>query len=192
MTVLLLRHSLTEGNLHKRYIGRTDEPLCTAGIQRIGELRLPPEYRNAPLYSSPMQRCLQTARLLFDREPAPVEDFRECDFGLFENRNHAELDGDPRYQSWVDSNGALPFPGGESKEGFSARCCTAFEGLLRGTKEEHLAVIVHGGTIMAVMERFARPERAFYEWWVDNGCGYICQASIGETLTLLPERKLEI
>ena len=29
--VYLIRHGLTEGNRLRRYIGRTDEPLCAAG-----------------------------------------------------------------------------------------------------------------------------------------------------------------
>ena len=33
MQLLLIRHSITAGNLEHRYIGcRTDEPLCEAGI----------------------------------------------------------------------------------------------------------------------------------------------------------------
>ena len=29
--ILLIRHGKTQGNLERRYIGRTDEPLCEAG-----------------------------------------------------------------------------------------------------------------------------------------------------------------
>ena len=34
------------------------------------------------------------------------------------------------------------------------------------------ALVVHGGTIMNIMETYALPEKAFYEWHVGNGCGY--------------------
>ena len=37
------------------------------------------------------------------------------------------------------------------------------------------AFVVHGGTIMAVMERFARPERPYYDYNVANGCGFIAR-----------------
>ena len=33
MQIVFIRHSMTAGNLERRYIGcRTDEPLCEAGI----------------------------------------------------------------------------------------------------------------------------------------------------------------
>ena len=37
--ILFIRHGATEGNLHRRYIGRTDEPLCAAGIAQAERLR---------------------------------------------------------------------------------------------------------------------------------------------------------
>lgn len=36
MTVYLIRHSQTQGNLERRYIGSTDQPLCPQGREEIG------------------------------------------------------------------------------------------------------------------------------------------------------------
>ena len=36
--VVFVRHGATEGNLQKRYIGCTDEPLCEQGIAQIKAL----------------------------------------------------------------------------------------------------------------------------------------------------------
>ena len=36
--ILFIRHGSTAGNLEKRYIGRTDEPLCEVGIAQIEAL----------------------------------------------------------------------------------------------------------------------------------------------------------
>lgn len=47
-----------------------------------------------------------------------IEELSECDFGEFENKNYKELSGNQDYQRWIDSNGTLPFPGGESREAF--------------------------------------------------------------------------
>ena len=69
------------------------------------------------VYVSPLKRCVQTAAILFPGEPVQIiEELSECDFGEFENKNYKELDGNADYQAWVDSNGMLPFPGGESRE----------------------------------------------------------------------------
>ena len=37
------------------------------------------------------------------------------------------------------------------------------------------ALVVHGGTIMNIMENYALPKREFYEWHVGNGCGYLVE-----------------
>ena len=41
--LLFIRHGATAGNLQRRYIGRTDEPLCPAGLDQaeaLGALHL--------------------------------------------------------------------------------------------------------------------------------------------------------
>lgn len=167
MTRLLIRHGAAVGNLEGRYLGcRTDEPLCPEGIAALRALRLPPVPR---VFSSPMRRCLETAALLFPGvTPEIVEDFRECDFGAFEGKNYGELNGDPAYQRWVDSFGTLPFPGGESRADFSARCVRAYAALPEGD----CALVVHGGVIMAIMEAYARPGGGYYDFQVTCGGGY--------------------
>ncbi len=196
--LLFLRHGTTAGNLKGSYIGRTDEPLCAAGIEELLKSTCP----SAQVWAvSPALRCWQTAFLLRrraqERESAArellaceksadygklltkdtivVEDFRECDFGIFENKNFEELSDCPQYQQWVDSGGTLPFPGGECVEDFKHRCCRAFEELARQMKDDHIQsanLIVHGGTIMSILESFARPKKDYYSWHVRNGEGY--------------------
>ena len=125
---------------------------------------------------SPLRRCRETARILFgEQEQRVIALLAECDFGEFENKNYKELADNPHYQEWVDSNGTLPFPGGESKEECAARNLKGFEEVLEVLRNEGIteaALVVHGGTIMNIMETYALPEKAFYEWHVGNGCGY--------------------
>ena len=172
MSWILIRHGLTKGNLEKRYVGsRTDEPLCPEGISQLQQRQYPAVQR---VYSSPMRRCLETASLLYPDLPAEIVlDFRECDFGVFEYKNYDELNGREDYQAWIDSGGELPFPGGESRDGFSARSLAAFRSLPACTEKESCALIVHGGTVMAIMEAMARPKGNYYDFQIKNGSGYI-------------------
>lgn len=169
----LIRHGMTEGNRHQRYIGVTDEPLCEEGRNLLSNVTYP---RAQALFVSPLRRCRETARILFgDQEQRVIELLAECDFGEFENKNYKELADNPHYQEWIDSNGTLPFPGGESKEECAARNLKGFEEVLEVLGNEGIteaALVVHGGTIMNIMETYALPEKAFYEWHVGNGCGY--------------------
>ena len=170
MRAVFIRHAATRGNMEHRYIGVTDESICKEGAAAL----LPhyPDVKN--VICSPMRRCLETAEIIYPHIlPVTVDDMRECDFGSFEGRNYSDLNGDSQYQAWIDSGGMLPFPQGEDPAAFRRRCCEAF--LKAAEKYDDTAFIVHGGTVMAIMERFARPEKSFYDYNTENGRGYVCQ-----------------
>ena len=185
MQLLLIRHSITAGNLEHRYIGcRTDEPLCEAGIA-LAQQKSVVFRRSFPapelVLVSPMLRCRQTAEILFPHMPQKIVwGLQECDFGAFEGKNYQALSGNTSYQAWIDSNGTLPFPGGESNEAFRQRCCQAFQRITEGLQKQEektgqtlrAAVVVHGGTIMAILERFGTPKKNYFDYQVKNGCGY--------------------
>ncbi len=174
MKWILIRHGATRGNLEGRYTGcRTDEPLCETGIEALKRTGCPPVLR---VFSSPMRRCLETAAILYPGVPLTiVPAFRECDFGRFENKNYEELNCRADYEAWIDSGGTLPFPGGEDPADFAARCREGFRELLNGKPEGDCALIVHGGTIMAIMEAWAKPPAGYYDFQVPNGQGYVLE-----------------
>lgn len=176
LKIYLIRHGQTPGNKLKRYIGTTDEHLTREGCEFLKELSYPiPE----TLYVSPLLRCVETAGILFpEKELHIIDELSECDFGEFENKNYKELSGNENYQKWIDSNGMLPFPGGESREEFKRRSLTGFQKAVTGCIREDVhraALVVHGGTIMNIMEEYADRQRQFYEWHVKNGGGYLVE-----------------
>ena len=187
MKLLLIRHGATPGNLEKRYVGRTDESLTQESLETLGkEAKKIRELAGKPaaIITSPMKRCLETAETLFPEHDYPqvprvqVEDLSECDFGEFENKNYKELSGNQDYQRWIDSNGTLPFPGGESREAFKHRSLTGFQKAVTQCIRNNIktaALVIHGGTIMNIMEEYADRPRAFYELHVKNGGGYLAE-----------------
>lgn len=207
MNVLLIRHGETKGNLEKRYVGRTDEELtgaCIEALSGAGNLG-PGLFRKLvkTIYVSPMRRCLMTKELLFpkgqypDVETITVDGFRECDFGEFEYKNYQELSGNREYMHFIETMGAEGFPGGETAEEFKRRCVLGFQKIvLRELSQEKkcigvsefavpepfsdstLAFVVHGGTIMSVMEEFARPKGDYYSWQVKNLEGFSAKAAL--------------
>ncbi len=188
MTVYLLRHGETEYNARWRYLGKTDQPLSSKGREELARAGFSPEV----VYVSPLCRTAQTAGILFpEAEQRIVPDFSEMDFGIFEGRSADEMADDLAYRQWVDGGCLGPIPEGESKDAFSARTCAAFAALLDGAVaagEDPLVIVAHGGTQMAVLERYGRPHRDFYAWPARNGGGYVLDASRWEqerTLTVL-------
>lgn len=173
---MLIRHGKTAGNQEGRYIGSTDQPLCEAGIRDLQEADYQPAEQ---IYVSPLKRCIQTAGIIFPEVPRLIiEELRECDFGAFENKNYHELCHRPEYQAWLDSAGTMAFPGGEEPDVFRRRCCLGFEKVLADISQKgwkRAAMVVHGGTIMSILEAFAEPKCSFYDWQVKNGGGYCLQ-----------------
>lgn len=171
MNIYLYRHGETAGNREKRYVGSTDEGLTAEAARKLKE-------KTAPavdwVYTSPRLRCRETAEILFPGiGRTEVPGLAECDFGLFEYKNYRELTGDPDYQSWIDSGGTIGFPGGESRETFQNRCMAAFSSVLADAgrrRFEAIALVVHGGTIMAILSRIGVPKRDYFDWQAGNGC----------------------
>ena len=175
--VFFIRHGMTNGNLERRYIGTTDEFLCRNGREKIEDNCRKNIYpQTERVYVSPKKRCIETAKMIYPiAQPEVVEDLSECDFGLFENKNYLELSDCPEYQAWIDSNGRMPFPGGESREAFQKRSTDAFEKCMRACARDGIqsvSFVVHGGTIMSVMEKYARPSGSYYDYQIENGDGY--------------------
>lgn len=170
MRLLFIRHGATAGNLEKRYVGTTDEPLCPAGRAALLARDWPAA---ACVITSPMRRCLETAALIYPAQaPQVVDAFRECDFGAFEYKNYQALNGRADYQAWIDSGGTLPFPGGESRDAFARRCADAFQKVMRETRAESAALVLHGGAIMAILERYAVPKRGYFDYRLPNAAAY--------------------
>ena len=188
----LIRHGATKANREHRYLGRTEEPLSEEGREELKAFQRQGIYPDPAslqaLFVSPMERCRETAELLFgDCEQHMIPEFREMDFGLFEGKNYQDLRGNAQYQAWIDSNGTLPFPKGESREDFIARCRRGFEemlrivtaeGISRNEERKNIAAVVHGGTIMAVCSSFTDGE--YFDFQIGNGEGYRCKVTVGQ------------
>ena len=149
-----------------------------------------------------------------------VPDFREMDFGRFEYRNYAELMADPDsagiYQHFIDSGGTCAFPEGERREDFSERVCRAYEALLPGLfidgaeaedsapafeakaadgsqhcgTEKTLLIVAHGGTLMALLERFGLPKRAYFDWQCNCLSGFSGELTADGSITGLAAFRL--
>lgn len=157
---------MTKGNTEKRYVGSTDEKILDSEKEILKNIS---KNNDAILISSPLKRCRETCYYLTGREPDLIcNGLREMDFGDFEYKNFAELDGNPDYQAYIDSNGEKAFPNGESKQEFTERTCKAFAELMRRrdikNDERPLMFFVHGGTIMALLSEFGVPEKDYFSY----------------------------
>lgn len=182
VTLVLIRHGETQANKERRYLGKTDVPLSESGREKLLRYQREKRYPEVQfLFVSPMKRCMETAQLLYPGlRPTVIPEWEEMDFGRFEYKNYTDLKNNPHYQAWIDSGGVLAFPEGESREQFTGRCERGFErmcDMLRLIKRNdgepvRAGVIVHGGTIMALLS--GHGEKGYFDCQVPNGGGYLC------------------
>lgn len=177
MRIYLLRHGETEYNAQKRYLGTTDLSLSGQGRSELA----PADFAPGTVYVSPLRRAAETAGILFpNARKIAVPDFREMDFGVFEGKNHRDMERFPAYREWVDGGCLGQVPEGESMAVFAARTCAAFQALADQVLEagsEPLVIVAHGGTQMAVMERFVLPHKEFFSWCGPLGGGFVLDAA---------------
>ena len=167
MRVVLLRHGKTAANLEKRYAGRrSDASLCPEGVRELEAFA--PRLRaltsdGCGVFSGALKRCVESARILFpDVEPTVVEEL-----------TYAELTDDPRYQTWLESGGTTPFPGGESRSDFIRRTVESLEKAIEAAfsgRVEAAAIVCCGGNIMAFMSRMTGGE--YFDFQVPPCGGY--------------------
>lgn len=167
-TITLIRHLPTQGNLEKKYIGWTDEPIL-AGMKTK---KLSPEIKQ--VIGSDLTRCKQTAELLFKEIPYITNgNLRECSFGDWEEKTYNELKDDRLYQAWLDNPRQVAPPNGESLEKMEARVLQGLYDVL--SEYENPVIITHGGPIRFLLTKFGRVEKSFWEWNVLHGCSYKMQ-----------------
>ena len=174
MKIYLYRHAPTQGNLVRQYLGSTDQPLCPEGIALAKSIAGQPCPTAAKVYTSTLCRTAQTANILFpDVATVPVQQLCEMDFGRFEGKTYDELKDNPDYRAWLESGQSTSCPGGEKRDAFVARCVTAFRDILSremAAGSSEVFMVLHGGTLMAVLSELALPEKPYFEWHVPH-CG---------------------
>ena len=161
--ISLIRHGKTEANDRGVYIGTTDYPLSDFGrnelLDKLERFVYPKVER---VYSSPLQRCTETAEILFpDRELVIAEEFRELHFGKFEGRSAEDLLHDEDYRCWMKGGMDAKPPEGESVAELSIRTYQGLHRILLEMMQEelrHCALVTHGGVISNMLACFGIPK----------------------------------
>lgn len=161
--ISLIRHGQTKANEQGKYIGTTDFPLSDKGRVELYDLLDTYVYPKVErVYSSPLERCTETAEILFpNTEVVIAEDFSELHFGKFEGKTADELIDDPDYRAWLKGGMDAKPPEGES---VSELCVRTYRGLQRILLEmmqedfRHVAIITHAGVIANAIACFGLPK----------------------------------
>lgn len=145
--ILLIRHGTIDG-IGKIMYGRTPGVgLNERGRAEAAALGLQLEQAGIRrIFSSPMQRALETAAPLSSRigvEVIGVEDLNEIDFGEWSSHSVADLLSSPTWQAFNTNRSLVTIPGGECLLGVQTRMIRFLSEAARQFEDETIAVFSH-------------------------------------------------
>jgi ribonuclease H / adenosylcobalamin/alpha-ribazole phosphatase len=149
--VLLIRHASTDA-VRASLTGR-HEGVALNDNGRAECVRLARALASDPIaavYSSPMERALDTARAIADVHHLDVQIVRalnEVDFGEWTGLTFQDLDRDPAWHHYNDARSTARIPGGESASQVQARVVHALESIHASHPGALVAAVTHAELI---------------------------------------------
>jgi broad specificity phosphatase PhoE len=153
-TVYLARHGESDWNAANRFQGHSDRPLTELGRRQAEALaELVAAQKVDAIYSSPLIRALETARIVAARTGLEVfedEDLREVDTGSWSGLSRAEVQErfPEGFERWI--SGGAGWEDGETYEEMAARTLGAVSRIAGAHPDGRILVVSHGGPIRAI------------------------------------------
>jgi broad specificity phosphatase PhoE len=153
-TLLLIRHGQIRANVRGRWHGATDSPLTSAGRREAVRVarRITRDWSAlGSIYSSPLQRCLDTADAIAASVGCPVlveDDLREYSVGELEDCSFAALHAQHDFFQRIRHDRDFAPRGGESLNGVARRVVAALQRIHASSgSTEPIAVVGHGAAL---------------------------------------------
>lgn len=184
--LILVRHAKTQANDLGKLTGHSETILSKEGQVQVKKLSAYLcKYKIDSIYSSPMQRCLETVSDIAKRASIPIkviDDFREINFGIFENHTFGEIKG--LYPKEVDKmlkeGHTYIYPEGESVIDSYKRNIRAIELVLDGEEGQNILICAHAGTIRNLLSYFVISNyQAHWHFQIDNASVTIVEITDG-------------
>ncbi|MGN6370859.1 MAG: histidine phosphatase family protein [Phycisphaerae bacterium] len=108
----------------------------------------------AAIYSSPIERCRETAEILGEETGAPVEVrdvLAELDFGRWTGQKWANLREDDLWQRWDAHRSGTRMPGGETMLEVQGRIIREMLRIREERPGQRVAVVSHGDVIKSAV-----------------------------------------
>jgi probable phosphomutase (TIGR03848 family) len=157
MKMVLIRHAESTANLEGVLAGRTPGVKLTSnGIKQAEALsELFMKINFTAIYSSPIERCMTTAKLAMGSRHEKVqisEDFTEVDYGDWTGRKIDSLSTDPLWPVIRNEPSKAAFPEGESLHQMGQRAINGFKSIIdMHSASDIVAIFSHADIIKAIV-----------------------------------------
>lgn len=154
--VYFIRHAESHANRLPVFnnAGRNDPLTETGALQAERTAEWLSAIKIQAIYSSPIQRAIETARILSQPAQKPIHilpELKEFNLGELEEqpKNQTNLNIHRRVlNAWLKGRLEMSFPNGESGMVFVERFSSAVEQMIAENEPGSLAVVCHGGHIL--------------------------------------------
>ncbi len=172
--LLLIRHAPTPETGNKLTGRRAGVGLDAAGKEVASATATAlADVDLAAVYSSPVLRCRQTARIIAEPHGLEITQYRnltEVDYGTWTGRSLASLRRTKLWQQLLAAPSRTRFPGGELLGDVAARAVRSCEELAGVHGKDTIAVVSHGDVIKAALAHYLGvPVDLFQRLWVAPG-----------------------
>jgi probable phosphomutase (TIGR03848 family) len=156
--LLLIRHALTDQTGKRLYGRRPGVHLSDRGREQAASLadRIA-SVRPSALYSSPLERCLETAAPIAEvtgLEVRKIPELLEIDYGRWTGRPFSSLRGTKLWERVRRLPSAARFPEGEAMLDVQRRVVAVLEELAADHPRGAVAVVSHGDPIALALAHF--------------------------------------
>ncbi|HUJ80029.1 MAG TPA: histidine phosphatase family protein [Nitrospiria bacterium] len=184
LALLLIRHGETDWNREGRVMGWRPVPLNDTGRGQIGRLAASLKgVRVEALYASPLQRTLETARILGDAlglSPTLDDRWIETKITGWEGQLWSELEGHPIRDRYYAAPTETRLPDGERLADVRDRVAAAAAELERRHPHAMIAVVSHADPIRAVVGHYIGLElSASHNFRIDHATATIVEIDRG-------------
>jgi len=188
-TFFLIRHAACDG-LGQKLWGRTPGICLNEKGERQAQ-RLADRLRNIELsaiYSSPLERALQTATVVAQNMKLDVKTSaaaNEIDFGEWNGKTFDELSSNEQWRRFNSHRSMTLIPGGESFLEVQSRIVKEIEELAAQHGKAHVAIVSHADVIRAAVAYFAATPIDMIERFEISPCSVSVLAVNDDNSTLL-------
>lgn len=143
----IVRHCRTDWNELRKVQGRTDVPLNATGRKQAEELALRFADKDfAEVYSSPLSRAAETARIISGRKPVTDERLSERLFGALEGQSKES----EQFTAFWSLDDELKMLGTETIDCTAERVREVTDELIARSREKDVLAVTHGGVLMVL------------------------------------------
>jgi phosphoserine phosphatase len=160
MRLVLIRHGETDWNIEGRYQGQADPPLNPNGVAQ--SYQLAEELKDIQLdllYSSPLQRAWQTARIISEQLHIPLFNeprLMEIHQGDWQNRLRSEIEDLYPYlfRRWESEPWEVSPPNGETLMQVQERVYAALDEITSRNVDRTIGMVCHRIPIALIKMRY--------------------------------------